>query len=371
MADEFDWLDHTHPGFLHAYLVSPTNPDHVYDELLGVDWAGSSISCGYYTNTRTSGSLTFIGEGWQPRGAFVRIVYEIPEIGYEQELGTYAVVNDPATRSDGQWENTLELQSMLYTMSLDIATSPTQIAKHTSIKTAMKYELEKAGRAFIFKDPNLIRFSAARIMETGKSRLSRMFEYCSMSNNRLDVDGHGRVTVEPYIKPKYSPVKFVIDLEDPRGNTFDEVTRRTNWLEMPTTAAVSYSYSDQVNGETVNKEINAAVEVSATNHAGRTIRGYNIVDFRTINELSPATNQAAQQMAKQILEDNSFEKIEWELKTKYLPIWEGDVIQLKVPDGEPTYTGTRKCLVKNIDIEFPTMNMTLTLKETNGLDEED
>lgn len=366
-----DWLDQTRKSRLRAYLVSPTNPDHVYEELTGVDWSASSLSAGYYTDTRTSGSLTFIGDGWNPRGAFIRIVHEIPEWDYEQELGTYAVIEDPATRSLGHWSNTLELHSMPYTMSLDIATCPMQIAAGASVTTAMKHELETAGRAYIFKAPNEYMFAHPKLMETGKSRLSRLFELCSLSNNRLDVDPHGRMVIEPYVLPAQRPVKAVIDLSDPRGIAYDSVARSTDWLGMPTTAAVSYSYSEKdASGEMVTREINAAVSVTATNHASKTVRGYNIVDFREVTDLSPATAMAAQQLAKRYLEENSYELIEWDITTKFMPLWEGDVIQLVIPDGDPMYSGTRRCMVKNLDLDLGTMDMTLTLKETNGLDEE-
>lgn len=368
---ELDWLDQTREDELHAYLVSPTNPDDIYDELQGVDWAASSISCGYYTDTRTSGSLAFVGDNYKPRGAFVRIVYEVPSWGYSRELGTFAPIEDPTTRQNGQWKTTLELHSMPYTMSLDIATCPMQIAAGSNVLTVMERELTAAGRAYVFKSPNAYIFANPKIMETGKSRLSRMFELCTLSNNRLDVDGHGRMTIEPYVLPTQRPIVATIDLSDPRGIAYDTVTRSTDWLGMPTTAAVSYSYSDNVGGESVTREINAAVSVLATNHASKIVRGYNIVDFRQISDLSPATAAAAQKLAKKYLESDSYEKIEWEITCKFLPIQAGDVIELVVPDGDPLYAGTRRCMVKNIDMSFPHMDMTLTLKETNDAPDEE
>ena len=372
MAETHDWLDQTRKGRLRAYLVSPTNPDHIYDELTGVQWDKSRLSAGYYTNTRTSGELAFAGDGWKPRGAFVRIVYEVPDWDYSVELGTYAATEDPTTRRNGNWYTTLTLHSMLYTMSLDIATCPTLISAGASMLTAMRRELEEAGRAYIFESANDYRFTSPKVLETGKSRLSRMYEICDMSDNRLDVDGHGRVLVAPYVSPSNRPVIARIDLSDPRGIAFDGVSRSTNWLEMPTMAAVNYTYSEtDANGKMVNREINAAVSVMATNHASRTIRGYNIVDFHSLTELTPATGAGAQAKAKEYLEHDAYEKVEWELTAKYLPIWEGDVIELVVPDGDPMYSGTRKCLVKNCDISLPSMDMRLTLKEVNGLDEEE
>ena len=127
-----DYKDLTRRVELHAYMVPPTNLDDVYVELEGVDWDSLNISCGYYTDTRVSGSLSVVGGNWI-RGSFVRIVMEIPEDDYAQELATFAVSNDDAEYRNGVWVTDLELVSMLHTMSLDLAPSTKAINAGSSI----------------------------------------------------------------------------------------------------------------------------------------------------------------------------------------------------------------------------------------------
>ena len=107
-----------------------------------------------------------------------------------------------------------------------------------------------------------------------------------------------------------------------------------------------------------------------TSHASNAARGYTLTDYHSETELDPPTQAQAQRLAEEYLAKASVELREWKIKTKYLPnIWEGDVINLVVPDGEEEYRGTRKCLVKAIDMAGPYLDMTITLKETASGDE--
>lgn len=366
-----DWLDETRTGRLRAYMVSPTNLDAPYGELTGVQWSTLNLSAGYYTDARTTGAVDIADEPEWVRGSFIRLVYEIPEWGYSRELGTYAVVNDDATRSHGKWTGTLELRSMLYTMSTDVAPTGLTIAPGGRALAAIRNELQQAGRAYRFEDPLDYQFTGARKFSSGESRLSRCYALCTASGNRLDVDGHGLVTVSPYVEPAAKAPVLSLALDDPRGIVSDEVSRSTNWLEMPSRAAVTYRYTVTQGSDTVEKEITAYVDVSATSHANAGNRGYYVTDHQELADMSPATYSRALEIARQRLEAKSLEKVEWKLTTKYLPLWEGDVMELVIPDGRPEYAGARKCLVKNVELTGPYMDMSLTLKETASGDTED
>ena len=188
-----------------------------------------------------------------------------------------------------------------------------------------------------------------------------------MANDRLDVDGHGRVVVAPYVAPASRAPSLAIDLADRRGVAQDGITRTTDWLQMPTVAAVQYRYD--AGGK--QREINASATVASTAHQSYANRGYVVTDLRQLNEMAPATAQRAQQLAKQFLANDATEHVEWEVTTTYLPVKAGDVVELVVHDGLEDYQGARKCLVKTCELELGTMTMKLTLKETASGDEED
>lgn len=363
-----DWQDLTRTQRLHAYMIPTTNLDDTYGELEGVDWESSSFTCGYYTDTRTSGTLTVHGDEWN-RNSFIRIVYEVPEWDYSREIATYAVENDDRDFVNGEVITKLELVSLLHTMSLDLAPRPRVIGEGASVLSVFASECNDAGRDYLFHDAVDAKTNSVNIMETGKSRLARCYQLCTMSNNRLDVDGHGRVTIGRYVLPASKAPAMTIDVHNTRGITFDNLHLSTDHCSTPSRAVVSYQYSDRATNE--RKEIVASVDIEATNYANAKQRGYVVTNYTSLTEMSPQTYNQALAIAKSKLASDKQEKVEWTLTTKFLPIWEGDIVELVLPESAGEYAGTRKCLVKAIDISGEYCDMKITLKETASPDAEE
>lgn len=361
-----DWHDLTRTGEVVVEQVSPTNIDATLGPLEGVDLGGSSVSFGYYADTRSTGKLRVVGDGWQ-RGSLVRIGYRIPAWDWSVELGTYIVTSDSASRENGIWTYDLDLQSILYGLSTDLLVRPWAIAANAMALTAARQLVEAAGREVVLEGANDYRLKGAKVIETGTSRLSALFALAEMANDRLDVDGHGRVLLEPYVAPSAKAPTLTIDLADPRGVALDGIQRSTDWLQMPNVAAVQYTYD--ANGK--QREINASATIAASSRQSQSARGYTVTDLRQLNEMSPATAQRAQQLAAQYLANDSVEHVEWELSTTYLPISAGDVVELVVHDGLADYRGARRCLIKSCEVDLGTMTMALTLKETASGDSEE
>lgn len=364
-----DWRDVTRENRIIVQMVNPTNIDAVMGELEGVDLTGSTITAGYYTDTRTSAKLKVVGDGWK-RGTFLRIVYQVPEWAWSQELGTYLVTNDDADRENGQWVTTLTMQSLLFGLSTDKLVRPWAIAKNAMMLKAARQCLDAPHFKYDLSGAADFRLKGTKVMATGTDRLSILYAFCQMAKNRLDIDGHGRVTMRRYVNPAAKTPVWRIDLEHPRGVALDGLSRSSDFLEIPNVVGVCYKYNTTKNGKSVQREINASARVSNSSEHATAQRGYTITDFRELTEMSPATAARAQQLAKQYLRSDKTELVEWELSTIYLPIWEGDVVDLIVPDGESAYQGIRRCLVKNVDIALDDMSMKLTLKEVASGDDE-
>lgn len=369
MTALMDWRDITRTDKILVQMVNPTNIDAVMGELEGVDLSSSSLTAGYYTDTRTSGKIRVVGEGWQ-RGSMVRIVHQIPEWNYVNELGTYFVTNDDRTRERGEWLYDLTLQSRLFGLSTDMIVRPWVIAKNAMMQKAAAQCLNAPGFPYDFSGANDYRFKSARVMETGTDRLSIMFALCQTANNRLDVDGHGRVLMRKYVNPKNRTPIFRIDLNDPRGVAVDGLSGTTDYLQLPDVVGVCYRYNTTKNGKSVQQEINASARVSESSPQAHGVRGYTVTDFRQLNEMTPATAAQAQKLAQQYLVNDSVEHVEWQLNTVYLPIWQGDVVDLVIDDGQERYQGNRRCLVKNVELKLDDMSMQLTLKEVASGDDE-
>lgn len=367
----YDWLDQTRKDELHFYMVSPTNPNDVYGELDGVDLSKSSLTAEYYTDTRTSGSISVVGDNWI-RGSLIRVTHTVPAWGYKRNIGTYIVTEDSASRANGIWTYDLTLHSRLFGLSTDKHPKPWTIAKNARALKAMEDSLKQATCPYRkVNSPKDRVYKTATVVESGTERLSALFELSNASGNRLDVDGDGYVTISPYVNPSSRTPSYRIDIEGERGISMDEVSRTTDWLQMADVSVVSHKYTQTNGDKSVEKEISGIAYVSSSLHQAHRQRGYTVTRFESVSEMSPQTKARADAIALQNLKSEQRELIEWTLPTTYLPVWEGDVIELVVHDGLSAYRGKRKCLVKGVDLELEHMTMSLTLKETSSGDKGD
>ena len=365
-----DWLDQTREDVLTFQMVVPTSIDKTYGELEGVDLSGSSLTAAYYTDTRTSGKLRVVGGNWV-RGSMIRVIHTIPEWGYRREIGTYIVTKDDANWEHGEWVYDLTLNSRLYGLSTDKHARAWTIAKNARALRAMQDSIKNAQCPYLVLGAKDKTYKSAKVVEAGTTRLAALFDIANASGNRLDVDSHGRVTISPLVNPSSKAAAFVIDLKDERGIAVDGLSRSTDWLEMADVAVVSHKFSQKSGRKSVDRVVTGVASVSSSTHQAHAQRGYTVTNFQSLSEMSPKTTARAQALAKQALAKDQKELVEWRFTAMYLPIWEGDVVQLNVYDGLSTYRGKRKCLVKTLDLELEHMTMKLTLKETASGDKGD
>ena len=365
-----DWKDQTRRDVLTFQMVTPTNLDKVYGELEGVNLSGSSLTAAYYTDTRTSGKIHVVGGNWV-RGSMIRVIHSVPEWGYKKELGTYIVTKDDADWEHGEWVYDLTLNSRLYGLSTDKHARTWTIAKNARALKAIRDSLKNAACPYVVLGAKDKTYKSAKVVEAGTTRLSALFDIANASGNRLDVDTHGRVTVSPKANPSSKAASFVIDLKDERGIAVDGLSRSTDWLEMADVAVVSHKFTQKSGRKSVERTVTGVATVNSATHQAHAKRGYTVTNFQSLSEMSPETTARAQALAKQALAKDQKELVEWQLTTMYMPVWEGDVVQLNVYDGLSAYRGKRKCLVKSLDLDLAHMTMKLTLKETASGDKGD
>lgn len=390
MAD-VDWRDTTARHVIRVVQVSQTNLDDQLGELEGVDLSGSSLEWGYYTDLRASGKLRVYGEGWE-RGRFLRVYHELPDYGYVEVLGTYVVTSDDAEEVNGVWVYELELQSTLQMLVDDLLTQPWVIEKGASSLDAIRQVIGTSGAHSMRKtwaallDPNDseveldtslaedVQATTAQIMKAGQSRLECLFALCKMGNNRLDVSPMGNPVIKRRRSLAHVEPKFRIDVADRRGVIIDgSLKHHTDWLELPDTYAVSHSFTEKNDGDSKSeqRELYGEAHVKASDSHAVANRGYSIVHFESLRDMEPKTASRATEIARQRLQEQSVELMEWELSTIYLPITEGDVVELVVRSGMQQYIGPRLCMVKDVEVELEHMTMSMTLKEVYSGDKGD
>lgn len=346
-------------------MVTPASPDSTMGELEGVLPSSATITESYYTDTRVQAQLSYIGDGWV-RQAFVRIIAEIPEEGYREELGTFLAAKDDAKYENGEWKTTLALESMLYALDVQAGKAPWIVKQGAMALAAMEQMLKTCNRPYVLLDAKDHKMTKNTVYETGTTYLARLYDLADLSNNRLDVDGHGRVIVEPYVLPSDRSPSFVIDLAAADGIAVDGIERSSNYLDRPT-ECVAYHREGTGDEQTETRGY-----ASNSGYVSFGSRGYVITKVVELSDLSPNTSAAANAIAREKLDRSAMESIEWNVTTEYMPIHAGDVGWLQ-NTGDPVYPQRQKVMVKSreVELEHMTMKLTLKLADSNDTDQEE
>ena len=347
-----DWKD---PRVEHEWeflQVDPHNLNSIRGELTGVVLGGCSLSFGYETETRVSAKIK-VAESDYIEDSWIRIVDTIPGTDYREEIGTF-IVSGITGDSVNAGLHTIEyeLQSVIWTLKEDYCGGHWTIGKGAYALTALETVASLCEKSFRKKAGALdYRYGASKVYDRGTSYLSIMKDICTVSGNYLSIDGHGCITVEPYIALASRGVRWELDATSERSMIIDEGIERSSTLyDMESRAIVIYS------GD--NREIVAQADVRPSSRASPQRRGYTRAKVYNISDLQPQTQVAAQALADKYAANNSY-SVSYMMTTMYFPCSCGEIVM---------YTdlnrGRHRCMIKNIDsINLAELTQKLTLKE--------
>lgn len=347
---DVDWTSNTRYDRIEFEQVDPNDLDFVREELTGVDLRQSSLSFGYYTDTRVSGSLFFVNSNYI-EGSLIRIHHYVDVWDYHQELGTFFVGNNSFDYAQGINTNSVDLLSALYGMQVEDWAWHYVISSGRYTKSVIQDMLDICGRPGIISESvSNVKFASAIIYEFGENSLASLYDVCSKSNARVDVDGHGRVIINPYVEPKALTPQWTWDFNSINSTITSPITVSNNRLDLPGRVSVIYK-----NGDT---EIASVADASTASfgHPGR--RGYRKTDTYSLSEMYPVTKSRADELAADLLKESSSPIIEYEFSSLYCPCKIGDGCLLSFADE------TKTCFVKNIEVSFkPGLEIKVLLKE--------
>ena len=357
-----DWRDLPR-GELTFEMLPPANLDDSYGTLDGVVLSGCKIDEDYYTDARVSAEIEFVGDRWVRQSA-IRITYRVPEMGYEEELGTFFASDDGSSVEKGARTTKLKLFSALDALSRKKGTQH-WLAAGCYARSAMRQICESEHRELVDDGANDHMYSELSWLDSDKTFLDHMYSLCNDANDRLEVDGHGRIVVGAYVQPSKRTPCFEIDLNDPRGVAHDGVERSSNYLSMPSEYHIVYRWTEGSGDDAQKKELKGSAY--ADGHVSFGARGYTVSEVEVLNDLDPATEWKAAEIARERL-DAIVEDVEWRLDCEYLPIHRGDVGWLKGLQDIPDYAGDKLVMVKSVDLDLETMRMGLVLKSVHSAD---
>lgn len=340
-----DWRDPARKDIIHFKMVSPNNLDEVAGDLTDVQLGSSSITYGYYADTRYSSGISFLKSNNYIENAWVRIIHEVPSANYVSELGTF-IPTSPSESRNGATIVTLDLQSPLWGLKDDYTTSKFSIAKNTSYVDAFIRVCDTCNRPYVLNSPNITKATKAIVYDIGESYLDILFDICDKTDNRIDLDGHGRITLSPTIDHSLLTPTWTLDYDDPRSMIIEGSLKMDPQVDdIPSRAIV------------INGNIVGVVDVPDGLSYSASARGY--IKAAKYSESSANNASKAKSMAQTYLNSYS-QSNQWTMDCLYFPCSCGENVNLII-DGEKHY-----CMIQSIDpLNLDTMTMTLTLKEVN------
>ncbi len=338
-----DWRDPARRDNIRFQMVDPNNLDHIYGDLTDVQLGSSSITYGYDTDTRYSSGIKFLKSNNYVENAWVRIIHDVPAAEYSNELGTF-IPTSPSEERRGAVIVTLDLQSPLWGMKDDLITAKFSIGKNTSLLNAIRRVCENCNRPYLLKNPNDAMAKKAIVYDVAESNLKILHDLCGQTGNRVEIDGHGRLLIEPVPDHASKTPTVTLDYDDPRSMIIEgSVKMETEVDDLPSRVIV-------VNGGTVGY---ADLPDGGSYSAHQ--RGYVKAEKQ---EDKTATSKAKAEAAARAFLDSAKKAVVWSMETLYFPCRCGDNVTF-VMDGEK-----HVCMIQSIDpLKLDTMTMGLTIRE--------
>lgn len=369
-------------GTISVFMISQTDLNKTLGELRDVELNSSSLTYDYYSDTRTSGKLTFHGASQYIRGSFIRIVYTVPSLNYNETLGTYMVTDINHAFKNRSDTVTLTLQSAgLYPLSLHKTATAVTLGRGTKATDAIKNLLKQDNRDYIFTSSNEYTISSDGLaLTSNETYLKEIYTLAALANIKVGVNPLGQVTFVNRTYPLQNTARYTLDANDARGIVQNDYERTSDELTVPSEVVISYTGSDNTKSDAWKEEmrrrnsnyqdsitITAVSKVTGNNSAET--RGYTVTRFESESELVPSTYAKAKSMADRDIKIFSTPDTSWKITTSYFPLSIGDVI-IFIPrtDDNAPYTENHKTFVSSADLSLSSMHWSLSLKEATTYD---
>ena len=357
MLDYESWRDPAYVPTLRAYAIDSHNLDLVRCEIKNVQQEGS-ITWGYDSDTRVSASISVLDPDF-PDGSWIRLVADKTD-GTKDELGTFVISH---IQREIVGENsilaTYDLQSVLWSVSEDRAARHYGIGSGVKFQNAFAAVCNVCGRKYAFLPGSKNSTIGSNIVyEVDDSILTIMFDLVDRSNNRLDCDSHGRITVGAYTAPKSRSVDDTIDERDSRSIVLDDSLTEDDSSGEAYNRTIVY-YKGRPEGAENDIEILASSDVSTSDSISSNKTGFTRAQVHSINEMSPVTQARANQLVNTYLADDRDRGIERSRKIMWIPMYYNtNIVEWTDKRGNKS-----KWLARTVDGNFADWTMSLTIKK--------
>lgn len=310
---------------------------------------GWSLSWGYETDLKVSGSVDVLGCTLEEMNNFLLRVYlcaRHPETGEEARvlLATCWALCNSGHYESGQYSGTIELKSTLCRHIDDQWSTAYSFNKGTTYAAHWrKIFKERGGWPLWDKALKDKKVSTTTAIEFGQASPWRILqEIADGVGGRVTTDAQGRTVMEKYTAPSGKSATVTIKTGAASvllpGVDIDDSTAET-----PNRAATVLTYTVNKKGGSVTKTKHGEAKAASTSDYSYQKTGRWITATYPINK-GTRTNKACKEHSAKKLKGLSKKAVYYTVKSFYLPISTGDVVNVRLDDGIAA-----KCLVHSID----------------------
>lgn len=342
-----DWTDKTREDSFIFEMLDPFDIESSRGYLEGVVSGSPSLTFGYYTDTRISGSLESINSNYIDY-SLIRIYHIVRNWGYKNELGTFFVSNKDGAHNQA-YKRSFDLVSMLCRVSDDALPYNFVIQQGATAKETLLRLFSDYGMSCTINATNDKQYSSSVVYEVGENVLSVMMDIANDANLRLELNGHGTVLVTNYQSPSKSQGS-VFDFADDNGTISGDITETNDWFGTVNRVIVSSDQDEQTVSGFADRDSSSKVSY---NNLGR-----RNAAVESVTDLTPFTNDGASSKASSLLGTYEEDPTEWTFEGIYIPYEIGSIVTLTLKGV------TRYAMIKNKTVKLqPGMLTGYTLKE--------
>lgn len=367
-----DWKNTGYPYDIGVNVVHQTNVNSKLGSLSGVQINGMTITENYYSDSRVQAKVKTVVKEGEDDGyidnARLRIILSIPSRSFFEELITGYVSDVDETHDKGYVQRTYTVEGTIWGLLEHPMGDPVVIAPGAGLldvwenlmmfQTKMQYSTDGA------QDHS---FANTVLYEPGTKLSTILFEISS-GYDRMDVNGHGVVTLKKYTAPSRMTPMRTIDYNDIRGLAMTPLTKNSSKYEAPGRAVTTATVSREENGQTKQEVIAGYYDAPSTHPTSIGVRGYLRGRVDSYNgTIEKPTKQDLAAESQKNWNNNQDKGIEWTGSTVFADYHAGEVCNLILPMGMDYLTQRKasivKVLVSQVTTNLDTMVQDLTLKE--------
>lgn len=365
-----DWTNTGYSYSIGVNVVHQTNVDNTLGSLSGVQLNGMSITENYYSDSRVQAKVSTVVKAGESDGyvnyARLRIILSIPERNFIEELMTGYVSDIVENSEHGYTKRTYTLEGTIWGLLDHKIADPITIGKGVKMisvwsslmKTLTKMQYSTDGA----QDTA---FSNVVLYEPGTALSTVLFELSS-GYDRMDVNGHGIVTLKKYTPPSQMTPSRIIDYNDLRGLSISPLEKNTSEYENPGRAIVTTTVSIEKDGKTSQEVIAGYYDAPSSDPSSIETRGW--LSARTDSYSGSSENPSKSEL-NSIAENNwksaQNKGVQYSGSSVFANYHAGEVVTLITPSSKSVDApiDSHKVLIQSVTTNLEQFTQSLTMKE--------